>query len=286
MANRSLIVAGNCQSNFLCRALQESPELSEDYDIIYFRNFRKNNQGELKAKDVARCAILLEQIAHKAPELPHQQDVPGDCRIVRFPILWGSSLWPTMIDDPRSTPEPDYPGGRFPYGDRLILEFLNEGLTPEQAVDRFFASPLDQLYDLPRFHEINLKKAEFLDERAEVPLARDVFDRFVDTKMFETRNHPSVPLLFELRQKIFEAIGVEPPKSDLVEASGGMGHIQVPVHPSVASHFGLKWYDPNAAHRFHTERLAAREYYLRYAANSLAEHADPDPSLVVDPLSN
>ena len=268
MAKRSLIVAGNCQGSFLYHALRESPELSDRYDIIYFRNFRKKDQGTLTAGDMSRCAILLEQIAHKAPELPNKDAAPGDCRIIRFPILWMSSIWPTMIDDPRNKPDPLYPGGPFPYGDRLILEFLDEGLTPEQAVDRYFATPLDQVVDLARFHEINAKKAKLLDQRSEAPLARSVIDNFIDTRMFETRNHPSMPLLFELRQKIFDAIGLEPPESDLVAASRGMGHIQVPVHPSVAKYFGLKWYDADAEHRYHSEMLSAREYFIRYAAYS------------------
>ena len=263
---RTLIIAGNCQGSFLHKALQESPELSDAYDIIYFRNFRKKDQGVLLPKHMAECSILLEQIAHQAPELPNKEFAPPDCRIITFPILWMNSLWPSVIDDPRNRPMPGYPGGPFPYGDRFLLNLLDQGVPPAKAVDHYFQLDVSAKVNLERFHEINVAKAEQLDERADVPLGKYVFDNFRQSNLFVTRNHPSMPMLHYIRDRIFEALGVTPPQSDLVAASGGMGQIHVPIHPSVAEHFGLAWYSPEYLYPYHKEQLTAREYFLRYAA--------------------
>ncbi len=263
---RTLIVAGNCQGSFLQKALLESPELSDTYDIIYFRNFRKQDQGVLKPRHMAQCAILLEQIAHQAPELPNKEFAPTDCKIITFPILWMNSLWPSMIDDPRNRPLPGWPAGPFPYGDRFMLNLLQQGMTPAKAVDHYFELDLSAKVDLDRFHEINVAKAEQLDARADVPLGKYVFDSFRQSNLFVTRNHPSISMLHHIRDRIFEALGVKPPESDLLLASGGMGQIHVPIHPSVAEHFGLEWYSPDYLYSYFGEQLTAREYFMRYAA--------------------
>ena len=266
LRKRTLIVAGNCQGSFLHKALQESPELSNEYQIIYFRNFRKKDQGVLLPEHMAECAILLEQIAHQAPGLPNKEYAPADCKIITFPILWMNSLWPGMVDDPRNRPLPSYPAGPFPYGDRFLLNLIDQGMTPEQAVDQYFEMDVNSKVNLERFHEINVAKAEQLDARADVPLGKQVFDNFRHHNLFVTRNHPSMPMMHYIRDRIFEALGVSVPKSDLQTASGGMGQIHVPVHPSVAQRFGLAWYSPDDVYRYHSEQLTAREYFLRYAA--------------------
>jgi hypothetical protein len=263
---RSLVVAGNCQASFLYRALIESPELNERYYILYFRNFRKGDQGELPREHMENCAVLLEQIAHKGGSIPHRDALPADCRIITFPILWMNSLWPTGVKDPRNVPSTEHPAGPYPYGDRLILKLLDEGLTPEQASARFLQTNVAAEYDLARFHEINEQKARILDERAELKLGAHVLENFRKTKLFHTDNHPTMPMRRHIADVVFDALGVEPPQSDLVSASGGMDLIHSPVHPSVAEHFGLEWYDPAEAYRHNAGAFPIAEYMRRYAA--------------------
>ncbi len=263
---RSLVVAGNCQASFLYRALKESPELSAKYDIVYFRNFRKGDQGELSPEAMSRCALLLEQIAHKAAELPHKHLLPPDARVVTFPILWLNSLWPTAIKDPRNAPTERWPAGPYPYGDRLVLKLLDAGLTPEQVAERYLKADLNELVDIGRFHEINAEKARILDERADVKLGGHVMQNFRADRLFVTQNHPTRPMLRFIADAIFGALDVEPPESDLVQASGGMQLMHMPVHPQVADHFGLQWYDPHMAYRYRDEWLPISEFIRRYAA--------------------
>ncbi len=212
------------------------------------------------------CAILVEQIAHKSAELPNKGRLPADCRVITFPILWMNSLWPTAVKDPRNQPTDAYPAGPYPYGDRLVLSLLEEGLTPEQVAERYLETDINQVVDIGRFHEINEQKSRILDERAEVKLGGYVMDEFIAERLFLTQNHPTMPMLRYIADRIFEALGVEPPESDLAVASGGMQHVHMPVHPMVARHFGLEWYDVDLEYRYHAERYRIAEFIRRYAA--------------------
>ena len=263
---RTIIVTGNCQASFLARALQESPELTEPYRIVYFRDFRKGDKSILPDHDMEKCAILLEQIAHKAGSIPNRHLAPSDCKVITFPILWMNSLWPTHTKDPRNTPTEAFPAGPYPYGDSLVLRLLDQGLTPEEAAERYLETDLSQMVDIGRFHEINEAKLRMLDERADVKLASHLLDNFVQTRLFVTHNHPTMPMLRFIADRVFEALGVEPPPSDLVDASGGMQQIHMPVHPSVARHFGLPWWNAELEYRYHAEWLRTADFIRRYAA--------------------
>jgi hypothetical protein len=265
-SKRTVIVAGNCQASFLHRALTESPELNDEYRLVYFRNFRKGDQDILAIEDLEACALLIEQIAHKQPELPNKDRLPADCRVVKFPILWMNSLWPTRMKDPRNVPTEQHPAGPYPYGDKLVLQLLDKGLTPEQVAERYLETDINEVVDIGRFHEINVLKAQSLDERADVRLGGFVYDNHAATRLFVTHNHPTMPMLRHIADSIFEAIGIRAPESDLVAASGGMQHIHMPVHPQVAEALGLEWYDPELEYRYHDQKYRIAEFMRRYAA--------------------
>ena len=262
----ALIVAGNCQASFLYRALKESPELEGAYDILYLRNFRKGDQSELSPDEFSRCAILLEQIAHKAPELPNKHHLPAKARVITFPILWMNSLWPTATKDPRNGPTERRPGGPYPYGDRLVLRLLEQGLGPAEVAQRYLATDLNDIVDISRFHEINADKARLLDERADLKFGAHVMDRLSMSRLFVTQNHPTMPMLRYMADAAFRALGIDPPVSDLAHAAGGMQNIHMPIHPTVASHFQLKWYTPDLTYRYFEDQLSLVEFIRRYAA--------------------
>ncbi len=263
---RTIIVSGNCQASFLYKTLVESPVLRREYRLLRHRNFKSREQDSLALEDFSKCAILLEQISHKAPELPNKEHIPADCRVITFPVLWMNILWPMEVDDPRNKPTEQYPAGPFPYGDRTILEWLDAGDSPETAARRYLETDIREKADLQRYYEINFAKAEQLDRRADIQFLKYVYDNFRDNQLFVSRNHPSMPMLRYMRQTVYDALDVPAPESDLSWPSGGMGDIHVPIHPTVAAHLNLRWYDPEATYKYFSEQLTPFEYYRRYAA--------------------
>ena len=270
MSKPTLIVSGNCQGRFLARVLEANPEIADRYRVVYFRAFRKGDTDTIAREDLESCAVLLEQVAHQAPELPDKDALPIGCRVLRFPILFLNSLWPQAIDDPRNeeTKTKVHSAGLWPYGDRYVLKLLDQGLTPEQLIEPYLQWNLAEKIDLDRFHQINWAKAKELDQRSEIHLGRYVNKNFRKQRLFVTRNHPSLYMLAAMRNKVFQALDLTPPynDADIEPASGGMYNSFVPVHPSVAKHFELEWWSPDDVYRTHGEDVPIGEYIRRYAA--------------------
>ena len=265
VATPRLIVAGNCQASFIAKLLAANPAVTDRYKVVSFRNFRPGDQGELTEHNLRNCGVLLEQIAHRAPELPQKALLPKWTKVIRFPIVWFNSLWPSYTRDDRNPPKGE--GEQiWPYGDRLILDALGKGMSPTDAVKQWFETDVAARVDLDRFHEINAAKARELDTRAEVKLGAYVLDNFRREKLFASHNHPYFPMFEVMRDRIYEAMDLPPGQEDMQLASSGMYDTHVPIHPSVARHFGLQWWTPEMAGRLRDIEVEPFEFWRKYAA--------------------
>ena len=262
----TIIVAGNCQGRAVYECLAESPEVTDAYRLVYVRNFRKGDQGVLLPEDKARCAVLLEQIAHQAPELPDKDDMPTNCQVLRFPILWLNSLWPMAVDDPLNKPTPEHAAGLFPYGDRMVVKLRKLDPNPAKVFTRWRKTDLRQKVDLDRFHEINVEKYIDLDKRAELKFGAYVMETFRKKRLFMTHNHPAQDLVRHVRDTIFDALGIAPPPTDLAAISRRLGDIHMPIHPSVAAHFKLEWWRPDMEFQHYDNAYRMDEFIRRLAA--------------------
>ncbi len=266
-AKPTLVVSGNCQARVIWQALAESAEVKADYRPVYVRNFRKGDQGEARPEDLRDCALLLEQIAHKAPEMPGKESLPPHNRLIRYPILWLGSLWPLHSDGPRKASAASRQDDANPYGDRLILDLLDEGLGSDEAVRRWLETDVPALVDLDRLHEILEQKARLLDTRADVKLGGLVQDGFREQRLFVSRNHFSKAMFQQTLELVFAEIGLPAPELDLAKALRGMGDFEVPIHPSVAAHFGLRWWSADMSFAYNGKPLGMEAYLRRYAAS-------------------
>jgi len=263
---RTVIISANCHGRFLRRSLGRTP-IGEQYEVVWAREMGRLGHDRLPDQAIERCAILLEQIGHETTGLAGAERLPADCQVIRFPIVWLNSLWPMHCADPRSPNNGPEDRGRFPYGDRLILRYLEEGASPEVAVDRWFAADASQMKKLDRYHEINAAKARQLDLDADVKLGAFVLDRFRRERLFVSFNHPTPRMLLHMARQLCEAMGYRDVEPVIPRANaGGIGDIHAPIHPAVAAHFGLEWWGPGDLYRHFEDSLTAREYLLRYAA--------------------
>jgi hypothetical protein len=262
---RTVIISGNCHGRFLRRSLSRALA-GQPYEVIWARHMGGRGQDAADDEALRRCAFVLQQTGHQTSDLIGKEALPSDCRIIRFPIVWMNSLWPLNCLDPRNPAGGPDNRGPFPYGDRMLLQFLEEESAPDEAVERWFEADPGKWKKLDRFHEINVAKARQLDLDADVKLGQFVLDTFRRERLFVTYNHPSPQMLQHMAQALCEALGFADARPALPKANqDGVGEIQVPIHPKVAAHFGLEWFDPDALYRYFDEHLSAREYMLRYA---------------------
>ncbi|HET9393790.1 MAG TPA: WcbI family polysaccharide biosynthesis putative acetyltransferase [Candidatus Rubrimentiphilum sp.] len=259
-AARTMIVHGDCQAEAVAAVLGRDPVVSERFRVIYSRSYDHpvEGRGNLPPADVSSCAVLCEQ--HDPIGFRQQALLPANCFTVKFPALDLNLLWPFNCVNPYNVPEPPlFPFGRFPYGDRVIVAKIDEGMPPAEIVKFYLERWDDYKLDLERLRSLEYARINARDTRCDIKMAGQVAERFALRQLFWAVNHPTNPLLEELIAQILRACErIDPQLVDADVSStlatyfgplGPLGAVSIPVHPKVAEYFELEWYDPRATYR-------------------------------------
>jgi hypothetical protein len=185
------------------------------------------------------------------------------------------SLWPLERKDPRSKPEKgrffflnQYPYGRYPYGDRLVIRLLKKGLTPAEIFKRYFSRDINSLVNLDELYKKNVMDGKELDVRCDLPIYRYVERNFKKERLFWTPNHPCPALIIKQANQIIETLGMKRLPDSFVSQFNKkppLGAYQLPIHPQVIRHFNLSWADNNLRYRhYNLGCFTFAEYLKRY----------------------
>ncbi len=257
---KTLIVYGDCQAEATARVLEKDPVVSKRARVIYSRSYEHpvEQRQDVDPADVSRCAILCEQ--HDPAGFRQRDQLPAGCHIVKFPALDCNLLWPFSCPNPYNEPEPPvFPFGRFPYGDRVIVEALDKGLPAEEILDYYLHHYQEYKIDLDHLLRLETARIRNREATCHVKMADGILERFTTERLFWAINHPTNALLEELIEQLLYYCGPADPQ--LVDADAGatlsayfgpqgpLGAASIPIHPEVAKHFGLGWYDPDQLFR-------------------------------------
>jgi Polysaccharide biosynthesis enzyme WcbI len=258
---RSLILYGNCQADAMTSTLRLEPIVSGFYDVAYFRSFDHPSEGRMSFDDriTRRCELLWEQ--HDPQTFPQTGLLPRDCLSVKFPAADFNLLWPFNCVNPYNAPEPPtYPFGRYAYGDRVIANAIDRGMNPDDILEYYLNAWDDYKVDLDRLLQLETARINARDARCDVKIGDFVLKRFRKERLFWTVNHPTPVLLRELIERLLQfSDPVQPVLADAdvvttlsthFRPEGPLGIVGIPIHPKVAEHLELEWYDPNE--RYHS----------------------------------
>lgn len=263
-----LLVYGNCQAEAIASTLAHSAAV-EFFDVVYLRSFEHPVLGRAVLDDelLRRCTLLWEQRDYEP--FPYAAALANVPRAI-FPAVDLNVLWPFTCENPFNRPEPPlFPFGRFHYGDRNVVVALKEGLDADAALERVLRAweapiALDRLLDIDR------ARLRDRDLHCDVRMADHVIERFRHEACFFTRDHPTLALLFTLIERLIERTCAYEPRLTAIRlderlrshfSSEPLGDVRVPIHPRVAEHFGLSWYQ--------TEDM--RAYYQAMIEHGIAQ---------------
>jgi tetratricopeptide (TPR) repeat protein len=270
-AKRRMLVYGNCQAGWLAQALQRNVEVAGDYEIVYLSDYSQIPADHpIHQPDfISTCTDAVWQTASGCKKPDFLAGLRTDCRQIRFPTLWLKLLWPTYAVDPRNQPETEFPWGRYPYGDRLVMKLLAEGVTPEDLPKRYVETDLNRIVNLDRFAEMSLAELRFNDRQSDVAITPFIENTFRRRKLFGTVNHPTFLILDRIYHGVVGALLGNPvPENPAppADAANVLGSEETPLHPQIITHFKLAWATAGMKWRYRSEFLALDEYLRAYAA--------------------
>ena len=126
-----LVVTGNAQAAGIVQVLKNVPPVAGRFEVAYVPD-----PAELPP-NAPKGSVLLEQIGEGAAgsaALPE-----GVAKRVGFPDLSFALLWPFHSANPYNTPQPpEFPYGRFPYGDSFIQSCLAVDVPRDDILRLYF----------------------------------------------------------------------------------------------------------------------------------------------------
>jgi len=199
--------------------------------------------------------------------------LPGTA-IRRFGVPHMRALWPFLSADARAVPEGDlYPSARYRFGDRIAAGIRAAGMSDDALFALYEAAGARDMPDLDALLAADVADWERLDGQSDIALAAFLKNNFRVERLFLAPSVPGPALLRALAERLlaFPLPGGDVPAADLdTVMEGYMGpREELPVHPAVASHFGLAWWHPDLSYRWFGNRLPFRDYmlgYMRWAA--------------------
>ena len=271
---RKIVFVGNCQGRRLevLYATELAPITGDTTDfVVSYEPFTDQVKSVLRSADV----IVVQAI-----DSTHAVDVAAlnlATPMIWYPNITGVFLWPfSGAAHPRNASLPHLAYGPFApdTGDRWLNQKIVAGLPVDAIVDEFLALDVAKLTNLDRRYELVMDRARERDARAGFAIAPLIERLFTREPLFMTPSNPELPLFNAVARGVYHQLGVR--DADFERVLGAQWRTpfpicDLPVHPSVARHFGMDFLTEATRYRTYAgENLTLREWaerYVRYEWN-------------------
>jgi hypothetical protein len=263
-----VVFFGNCQMQAL-RAATTLFAVPHTGDSVEWHFCAKGITPELR-EAVARADVLVDQIS----QMPQRHSVEGletRARRLRVPAVGANFLWPFA-----GTSHPDSVRKHGVYnpffgemGDAWLVGRLNGVGDYDAAVADYMALDVAREARLDRRYEMGLETQAFLERETPYRFADLIAAHIRTERLFRTPYHIEGRLFRHMVAVFFGELGVPEAARRAVEkylVASTFGPKELPMHPAVAAHFGLRWAGPDTRYRFNSEAmLSFEEWAHRFA---------------------
>ncbi len=282
-----IAVIGNCHGDIIAKAARVALQGAGPLDCRHIVSYASATEDGRDFIDLAD-RVLLQVTDFKAlNSLATGLDVNSQ-RVGTFPLIACNFLYPyagrahPLAAGTRSAYCPSgYYEGQL--SDGMLIEVMGRhpaGAT-DAAVSDYLALDYAKLLDLDRLYEMNRTKLQRIGAASKLDLWPKIERRFRDVPVFWTYLHPNGELLRDLTTHALQQLDLGLPdaavKSGAASIKEPLGFAHMPVHPSVARHFGIEWATLDHRYRLMPEgRFTSREFasrYIRFEHNDSLTHA-------------
>ena len=187
----------------------------------------------------------------------------------RFPVVGAPFIWPFVGTEHPLHVElygQSYQPFRSEIADSYLNRLLAEGMSPDEAAERYLRADVTTLVRLDRLYEITIDRQRARDNATGYNFADLIESRFREEQLFLTPYHPTLTVSRHLAISIFDDLRVPPQCVSLLKRrmkTSFFPTYATPVHPQIARHFGLKWASETTTYPFHSEGPITFEQFVR-----------------------
>lgn len=269
-SGRKIVFLGNCQALAIAGLYEQfvSPVNSDS-----IRWVDVNQPGTAADVEALAKADLVALQVDVVPRPMTDTGMRSDALKVEFPVLFMGFLWPfiTGFDahvKSRVNPFLGYPPYDAQIGDIFLNGLIEEGVTAEEALERYLKLDVVHVADLDLLFLKNISNQKELDQRTGFGFSEVIEAHYRDRPLFLTPYHPDLVLFNPLARGVFERMGAP---LHLIDAAIQAQQVVplpptvAPLHPGVIRHFGLRFINENSVYQFLEEgAFTFNEFVLRY----------------------
>jgi hypothetical protein len=270
-----LIVAGGDLARQIAEVMTALPVFRQRVACHFVNTDQGRGAAPPPTEALQSAAVCWEQSGGNAaagwPRL--RRMLPADCDLRRFASPRMGALWPFLGADPRLVFEAGlYPGGRYPFGDRIGASLAYVQL-PDDIMQLSYQSMTEkEMPDLDALLAADLAAWRQLDATHDVKVADFIVENFSRFRLFFAPPYPGGDFLRHLIGQLVAGSPVEAlcnpatlrRELDFLLAGYLGRREELPIHPQVARRFGLAWWRPGMRYRWHSNHWTFEEYALRY----------------------
>jgi hypothetical protein len=199
--------------------------------------------------------------------------LPAGCAIRRFDIPEMHAFWPFLSADSRAVREPDrYVPARYRFGDRIAAGLTHYGMAEDLLHIIYEGTTEKEMPNLDALLAVDIMNWKRIDSRCDVKLAAYMQAAIRRERVFNAPTIPGPALLRALAERLLDwpSLQVYATRDALLAdldavTQGFTGRREeLPIHPAIAKHFGLAWWQPGHKYRWHANSLTFEEYIADY----------------------
>lgn len=249
------VLHANCQGEPLARLLAASPEFSARWAVRHYTNYIR----EIIPQDVLEKATLF-LYQHLGPEWG---DAGSEALLARLgktaramciPNMFFLGYWPFWTGK-----------SPMPFGDHFLDKLYEAGAGKPEILRVYLHGKVAAIADLDDVVAKTLDVERAKEERCAVKTADFVAANWRAARLFQTVNHPDVPLLLHAADGILRRLGLGGlPENVRDTFFFDYEGFCLPIHPGVGKHHGLAFADEGALYSMFGRRMTFAQYVSRY----------------------
>jgi hypothetical protein len=264
-----VVFVGNCQVGALWRLYERVLPRELAGNAVFIESYNAATPESLRL--IAEADRLVWQVTHFEQEIGKIESAASRFLVpmVICPFLWPFAGQP----HPRNVSLPCLPEGPYPgeFGDEFLNRLTERGVDPENAAAEYVAFDVAGAKQVGRVAEITLGQQWLRDGRCgDYDVAGLIERQLPHESLFRSRGHLNPTILRHLAQVLYCQMGggsafmqylATTRYDDVVPFS------EIPVHPTIAAHFGMSYIYPDKRYEFFTEGgYTFTEWAARYVA--------------------
>lgn len=267
------LIHGNCHGQIVKNLLESSSEFCEEYSFYPIPLIHLNKKGCIDERILKRCKLFIHQDIRVDNPYGYQLSdeyildiLPIDCIKITIPNLYGLAygFFPQTVDNPYNKLG-EVADGMFPYGDSIIINAMNQGLSI-QGIEELVMDPdiLSERQVVDKFNEY-IEKIKQRENNWDIKILDFILENYKSKKLFYDIGHPTNTIFVEYTKGILHILQKS---SDGIYSNDCLDAHETPVYYSVKKWLNLEWDDNEgirkSGYNLSNKRMNIMEYIKQY----------------------